>query len=441
MARLIDCFAALFPFGLALRDDIASGRPATTRAAMQQEARRLLEAARSDAAASGATQVQIESASFAVVAWLDEILARHPDADAGTSPLQVQLFNSSNAHSAFFHHLASLTAEDDAVREVYLQALLHGFKGQYYFEEDGSGELAKILQLHSRKLAMPPPAAAASAPAHALPKAPPDKRPSRTKKRKRQALTIGAPLFISAVVLCWLGWLLASGPRDATQTLAQRIEAQLQNYACSDLQLASTSSGETRIAGFVPTEQDMARVQREITDMAGAVRPSFDLQLRVWPYCEIVAILKPYQARNRSRADGLTVTAPSARQGRLREGDMVRIEVTMPQAYGNSHLWLDYYTANGAVMHLNEGRGQTSMRPGEKLSFGHDIPSSWLVSPPFGPVLLTALSSPLPFVETAGRPPFELASDYLLRLRETLAANKGGERLVAEFIFLDTIDR
>ncbi|WP_395349057.1 hypothetical protein [Variovorax sp. UC122_21] len=60
------------------------------------------------------------------------------------------------------------------------------------------------------------------------------------------------------------------------------------------------------------------------------------------------------------------------------------------------------------------------------------------MSPPFGSVLVTVISSPMPFHETADRPPFELASAYLLQLREALAANKGGDRLVADFVFLET---
>ncbi|RZL61413.1 MAG: type IV / vi secretion system, dotu [Variovorax sp.] len=442
MARLVDCFAALFSLGVALRAAIAAGHPAATPAGMRLEARQMLDAGRAAAATTGASPAQIESAAFALVAWLDEIVARHPLAKADDVALQMQLFNSTNAHTEFFHHLAALTADDDAVREVYLQVLMHGFKGQYYFEEDDSGELAKLRQLHSRKLAMPPPG---QAPSSALPPpaaAAPRSRGRGSSRANRQwAVPIGVLTFVALLVLSWLAWQWTRGPQESTQTLAQRIEAQLQDYACSDLQLAVGAAGETRIVGFVPTVQDMARVQQEITDMAGAAPPGFDLQLRVWPYCEIVAILKPYQARNRNTTAGLTVSAPSARAGRLREGDAVTIEVTMPQAHGNGHVWVDYYTAEGAVMHLNEGRGQSLLRPGEKLSFGRDIPSSWMVSPPFGPVLVTALSSPFPFAETAGRPPFELASDYLLRLRETLAANKGGERLVAEFIFLETTDR
>jgi hypothetical protein len=61
------------------------------------------------------------------------------------------------------------------------------------------------------------------------------------------------------------------------------------------------------------------------------------------------------------------------------------------------------------------------------------------VSPPFGSVLITVLSAPMPFTETSDRPPFELASAYLLRVREALAASKNSERLIADFVFLQTV--
>ncbi|MES2532648.1 MAG: hypothetical protein V4636_16535, partial [Pseudomonadota bacterium] len=60
--------------------------------------------------------------------------------------------------SEFFHHLAGLTARDNAVREVYLDVLEKGFKGQYYYEDGDGGELGKLkrmhgLQLHAQSLA------------------------------------------------------------------------------------------------------------------------------------------------------------------------------------------------------------------------------------------------------------------------------------------------
>ncbi|MEJ7688734.1 MAG: type IV / vi secretion system, dotu, partial [Variovorax sp.] len=184
-------------------------------------------------------------------------------------------------------------------------------------------------------------------------------------------------------------------------------------------------------------EADLARVAREVHSTAGVTAASFDIQLRVWPHCEVLAILKPYQARNHEGRHGLRIAAATAQNGRLREGDGVRVQVTNGDQAG--HLRVDYYTADGAVMHLSAKGAR--LRAGETIEFGRDIPSSWLVSPPFGTVLMTALSSPLAFENTADRAPFELASDYLQRLRELLAANEAGGRLVADFMFLETVAR
>ena len=54
---------------------------------------------------------------------------------------------------------------------------------------------------------------------------------------------------------------------------------------------------------------------------------------------------------------------------------------------------------------------------------------------------MSALSSPMPFTELGEPPPFELASAYLLKLREALAGNKGGERVIAELLPLGTAER
>ena len=440
MARLYDCFSALVSFGLALDASVAAGMPMLAHGAAQQEARRLLEAARGAADAQGTPAAQVELAAFAMVAWIDEVLARHPGAN-GTPALQVQLFNSNNAHSEFFHHLSALGADDDAVREVYWHALALGFKGQYYFEDGDRGELGKLKDLHGRQLALHPAAAGSLAQERitAQPYGVPDPRgPNDTRRRDRTLLRSGAALALMLPLL-YLLWLWSTGPPAVATGLGQRIEQQLQTFACADLSATVDAQGRTRVSGFVSLPGDLPRVEREVGGMPGVQAPQFDVGLRVWPHCEVFAILKPYQTRNREKAYGLDVDAPSAREGKLREGDSVRVRVTAPRH--DSYIWVDYYTADGSVMHLNAGHTPVPLRGGETLEMGRDIPSSWLVSPPFGSVLITVLSSPVPFAEAADRPPFELASAYLLRLREALAASKNSERLIADFVFLDTVSR
>ena len=441
MGRLFDCFSAIISFGLALDASIASGRATLPHDAAQQQARRLLDAARAGADASGTPAAQIESAAFAMVAWIDEILARHPGAAGGAAPLQVQLFNSTNAHSEFFHHLSALTAQDDEVREVYWHALACGFKGQYYFEDGDHGELCKLKDLHGRQLRLRPLALGSLVQDHITPQpyGVPDPRGPYDPQRREQALLRASAALALLVPLLYLLWLQLAGAPSAETSLTQRIEQRLQSYACADLAASVDRQGHAQVSGFVSQPDDLPRVRREVSAMPGVKSPRFDIGLRVWPHCEVFALLKPYQARNSDKAYGLGLNALSARDHRLREGDSVRVQVVAP--HHDSYLWVDYYTADGSVIHLDEGQAPMRLQADARLELGRDTPSSWLVSPPFGNVLITVLSSPMPFNETAGRPPFEIASDYLLRLREALAAGKGGGRLIADFVFLETVAR
>lgn len=450
MARLLDSFSAFISFGLALEASVAAstagGTASLSHHAAQQQARRLLDEARAAAGASGTPAGQVESAAFAMVAWIDEILARHPGAGigagVGATPLQVQLFNSNNAASEFFHHLSALTAQDDEVREVYWHALVHGFKGQYYFETGDQGELGKLKELHSRQLRLQPLALGSLVQDHITPQPyrvadPPGPYDARRRDRALLRATASLTLLLPLLYLLWWQWL--AGPSTAEPPLAGRIEQHLQSYACADLAATARKDGSLRVSGFVSLPADLDRVEREVAAIPGAGSPTFDIELRAWPHCEVFAILKPYQLRNREKALGLAMDVPTATNSELREGDNVRVQVSAPGH--DSYLWIDYYTADGSVMHLNAGQSATRLRAGEKLELGRDIPSSWLVGPPFGRVLVTAVSSPVPLAAIADRPPFELASAYLLRLREALAAGKGGQRLVADFVFLETVPR
>ncbi|MDM0117215.1 DotU family type IV/VI secretion system protein [Variovorax sp. J22R133] len=443
MTRLLDFFSPLIVFGLELDAATAAGQVRARTADNHKQALALIEQARAAAAAAGYGSKPIESASFAMVAWLDEVLARHNalHGDDDAEPLQQQLFNSRNAHSEFFHHLSALQARDDELREVYWHALALGFAGQYYFETGDQGELGKLKDLHGQQLQntplsfsnlereriTPQPYTVADPP---LPRDP--------LHRERTMLRLGGALAALVPVLC-LVWLTLATPRDAPSPMAQRIDHQLQSYACADLTTRVNSEGTLQVRGFVSRPEDIERVRREVAALPGVGAPQFDLGVRIWPHCEVVSILKPYQVRNRDKHFGLRVAVPSARDGQLREGDKVTLQLT--NADFDGYIWVDYYTADGSVLHFFAGRGQARLGAREQIELGTDTPASWLVAPPFGTVMVTALASPAPFGDTTDRPPFEQASAYLLRLREMLGNNRAADRVAADYVFLQTVSR
>lgn len=436
MTRLIDCFSSLVSFGLSI--DATPG-PVL---AQREQALRLIEAARTRAAEADYPATTVESAVFAMVAWIDERLA-HRASESGEAyePLQLQLFNSRNAHTEFFHHLSGLQPQDDELREVYWHAMTLGFAGQYYFETGDAGELGKLKALHGRQLDHPPLELQELGREHITPQPyavadPP--MPANPLARERTVLWGGGLLALLAPVLL-LAWLNLANPREAPPPLAGRVDEQLQRYACADLSAQVESDGMVKVRGYVSRREDIEAVRRDVSAIAGVRSPQFQLGVRIWPHCEVYAILKPYQMRNRDKEYGLRIRAPSAVDGRLREGDAVVLRLT--QASFDANIWVDYYTADGSVLHFQAGRGQLRLPADAQIDLGRDIPASWLVSPPFGTVMVAAIASPAPFSETADRPPFELASAYLLRLREMLAANRGADRVLAEFLFLETVER
>jgi type IV/VI secretion system ImpK/VasF family protein len=440
MARLLDFFPPVFSFGLELDERIAAETANVTVESVQAQARSLLERAKTEALAAGKRPEHVESAVFAVVAWFDEIVTRNPAWWNGAQPLQVSLFNTNNAGNEFFHHLSMLKSEEDEVREVYYHALLLGFVGQYYYETGDTGDLGKLKELHGRQLPVAP------APLHTLreeaitpqPYAMKDPQGPRYPKQWDRVLLKVGTLAALLIPLGYLLWLLAA-PSPTGPTVAQLVEAQVKTYTCSALTATVADNGVTAVKGFVSRPEDITRVQSDVSGIKGVKSPTFDVAVRIWPHCEVVEILDPYRERNAAARRGLQVTPTSGHSDRFTEGERVMAKLVQPNYDG--YLYVDYYTVDGTVIHLYPNKREPEsgrlIRSTEEFNVGEKNVQGWIVGPPFGQELITAISSPTPLYD-AERPEYEPASTYLPKLREMLDTNRANEQLVANYLFLQT---
>ena len=260
MARLLHHFLPVCAFGLALDEKVAAGQASEAAAAVTARARELIDRAKAAAQADGKRPEQADGAAFAVVAWIDEIMARNPAYLTGSIPLQVTMFNTNNAGNEFFQHLSALKQDQDEVREVYYHALLSGFVGQYYYENGDTGELGKLKELHGRQLPIAP------APIHTLreEKITPQpygvadpSGPKYPRQWDRMLLRIGA-LIALLIPLLYLAWILLN-PKPS---ILAPVQKELAAFPWSALE-ASVDEGE----GSVKVTGDVSRAQAQAIAM------------------------------------------------------------------------------------------------------------------------------------------------------------------------------
>jgi type IV/VI secretion system ImpK/VasF family protein len=439
MSRLLHHFLPVFSFGLALDEKVTANQATETAAAVTARARELIDRAKSAAQADGKRPEQADGAAFAVVAWIDEIMARNPAYLTGSIPLQVTMFNTNNAGNEFFHHLSALKQDQDEVREVYYHALLCGFVGQYYYENGDTGELGKLKELHGRQLPVAP------APIHTLreekitpqPYGVPDPSgPKYPRQWDRTLLRIGA-LVALLIPVVYLVYILLAAPKPS---ILAPVQEQLASFPCSDLQVgADEDKGTVKVDGYVSRADDIAAVKQRVDGVEGVKSSTVNVQLRIWPHCEVVKILAQYKARNADNGYGLAITPSTGHSDRFIENENVIVK--LQQANYDGYIYVDYYTVNGAVAHMypNDGEPDSGrlIQSAERFEVGATPSKTWTVSAPFGQELITVIASPTPLYPEA-LPEIQTAEEYLPRLRQMLDANRGNAKLAATYLFMQT---
>lgn len=96
--------------------------------------------------AESAPASDVEDARFALVAWLDEVIATSGWRNAPEwerDPLQSQMFGTRNAGFEFYKRMERLRPANAAVLEVYFYCLTLGFQGEYAGREGDRAELIR----------------------------------------------------------------------------------------------------------------------------------------------------------------------------------------------------------------------------------------------------------------------------------------------------------
>lgn len=126
--------------------------------AFRAQIREALKAADAEARKRGYTADDIQLATFAVVAYLDESVQSLQDpvfGDWPRKPLQEEMFGNLLAGEIFFKHLQQIMGRNDShetadLLEVYYLCMLLGFSGRY--STGGRGDLKAIMDKVAEKI-------------------------------------------------------------------------------------------------------------------------------------------------------------------------------------------------------------------------------------------------------------------------------------------------
>ncbi len=446
---LFSFLAEVFSVGLDLDAKLGEQKVAKPATEVYATLAQLVNQARARAIAAGKRQADADEAAFAVVAWLDELIARHPDWWANATPLQVTLFHTNNAGNEFFDHLQRLAPGQDEAREVYYVAMCLGFLGQYFFESGEGGELGRLKDVTGRQLPVAP-APLATLRDEKITSQPYQMRDPGGIRLPSHLENLFLKLGIAIALLIPAGYLVyywCCAPRPAPINVQALVDQALAQFQCAELSGRVGPGGIATVTGFVPRPEERGRVRAEVEKIPGLKGVNDDVKVRIWPYCEAVEILKPYKARNDDRKLGLGINPTSGHDDRFVEGEEVIVQLTQPNYDG--YLYVDYYVIDGTVVHMfpntREPDSGARFRAGSKLLVGEKVRCAddakkvcaWTIGKPFGQELITVVASPVPLYQGT-LPETESASQYLPRLREIVEANKQDPRFAASFLFLQT---
>jgi hypothetical protein len=221
-------------------------------------------------------------------------------------------------------------------------------------------------------------------------------------------------------------------PGDATQntdTVRDGISALLASVPCARLQTTFIpETGELQLRGHIPDPDMRGPILAALTDQVGTAIPVSD-ELLILPRPQCGALSGIANVGLPQSTDQITnprVVGPSgfARNYTYTNGQRLELELNAPDYDG--YIYVDYFTADGNVLHLQpntvvplefvEAKSQQSVgkvrdnKPFLELT----------VSPPFGQEIAAAFASSVPLYDDL-RPIQEPTAPYLEFLKERVA--------------------
>jgi hypothetical protein len=203
---------------------------------------------------------------------------------------------------------------------------------------------------------------------------------------------------------------------------------------------AAVSDGTVKVRGYASQRLDVKRLERELLGLPGARKAAVDVTPITDEKCAVMELYEPYWRANEAAGDRTTIRTRNEHD-QFTEGDPLIVKITTPPY--RSYVSLDYYSLDGAVVHMVPGpRIQGNQAPPGYTATIGDL-GEWTIAKPFGTELVAVLTTPKPLFDEP-RKEVEKGADYLEALRqrlEQLDKESGPEKITADFVMINTKPR
>ncbi|MEO8630413.1 MAG: DUF4384 domain-containing protein, partial [Betaproteobacteria bacterium] len=241
--------------------------------------------------------------------------------------------------------------------------------------------------------------------------------------------------FVVAVALVAAAsfFLLRSTGPDPTQ-----VERAVAAFGCADVQHA-IDRDNVHVSGFMQSPADVRALEAQLKRVSGVNQVISQLQIRAWPYCELLGMIAPYAKSRLPNAAGMRLRVQDY-TGVLKAGDNIVLDMVTPGF--PTYVYIDYFQLDGNVVHVLPGGGANPRMLAANSAKVVPEPYQPLrleVQSPFGEEMLVMIASRQP-LNALVRPEFEPAREYLAFLKQALIA-RGKDDVATDYLFILTAAR
>jgi hypothetical protein len=248
-------------------------------------------------------------------------------------------------------------------------------------------------------------------------------------------LTIFVIMVVGVAALAFGALMLyrEPAPPPSTEELRTRLAAVTAEFKCLSLDYAIGPDRSAQVSGFAASREDIDRLRKTIGSIGGISKLIFEVDVRIWPYCEAIDILeKLMNFVPKIKIPASLALLPVSGEAHL--GEALIVDIRGPSFDG--FIYVDYFDAEGDVLHLlPNDRDKINFTPARvHLVLGKPpLKRCWILGGSTGEQLVTLVAATSPLFSDQ-RPEVDNARDYLPILSDAIKKLPEGSG-VATFSF------